>query len=154
MNTLKKAALGGFILACLLLAGSRSTWSDTADAKKAVIWTASDIKWMDSPAFKGAKIAVLWGDPKTGGYGALKSIPGGQTLQLHTHSYDQKVLILSGTIVLAVEGSAPKELSHASFAFIPAGVRHTADCKSGADCVYFEEQPGATDIKFVEKSPK
>jgi len=121
--------------------------------KSAVVWPAADIKWADNPAVKGAKIAVLWGDPKTGAYGSLKGIPGGSKLAQHTHSQDQRVIAVAGSIVLALDGGAPKELPPGSYAFIPAGLKHTADCKAGADCTYFEEQPGASDIKFVE-APK
>ena len=62
--------------------------------KTAVVWPAADIKWTDSPAVKGAKVAVLWGDPKSGAYGMLKSLPAGSGLALgcdyrnstHTHN--------------------------------------------------------------------
>ena len=61
-------------------------------AKTPTVWQSADIKWVDNPAVSGAKIAVLWGDPKTGPYGALKKLPAGNTLALHSHSQDQKVL--------------------------------------------------------------
>ena len=130
-------------------------WVSVGDAnppetKTAVVKPAGDIKWSDNPAIKGAKVAVLWGDPKTGAYGALKTIPGGSALGLHTHSADQRVICLSGTVLLAIEGGSPKQLTSGSYAFIPGEVKHTAECKAGADCMYFEEQAGASDIKFVE----
>jgi hypothetical protein len=34
---------------------------------------------------------------------------------------------------------------HASL--IPAGVKHSATCRAGANCVYFETSPGAYDFK-------
>ena len=118
-------------------------------AEKAVVWPASDIKWVDNPAIKGAKTAVLWGDPKTGAYGALKSLPSGFTLALHTHTNDERVIPLSGTISLSVDGGPARDLPAGSYVFLPAGVQHGAVCKTGSDCVYFSEQPGASDIKFV-----
>ncbi len=122
--------------------------------KTPVVWPAGDIKWTDNPAIKGAKIAVLWGDPKTSGYGALKKMTAGSGLALHTHSSDQKVLCLSGAIVLTFEGKPAQELANGSYAFIPAGAKHTADCKAGADCTYFEEQTGPSDIKYAEPPKK
>ena len=119
-------------------------------AKTAVVWPAVDIKWSDNPAMKGAKIAVLWGNPKTGAYGALKTIPGGGSLPLHTHSHDQKVISISGTILLSIEAGPAKDLTSGSYAFIPGGLKHSAECKAEADCTYFEEQAGASDIKLVE----
>jgi quercetin dioxygenase-like cupin family protein len=118
-------------------------------ASAAVVWPAGDIKWVDNPAIKGAKIAVLWGDPKTGAYGALKSLPDGATLALHTHTYEQKVLTTMGTIMLAIDGAAAKPLGVGSYALIPGGTKHTANCKAGSACQYLEIQPGASDVKFV-----
>lgn len=118
--------------------------------KTPVVWPAGDIKWSDNPAIPGARITVLWGDPKTGAYGSIKKIPGGNKLALHTHTHDQRIVTISGAIVVAIDGASPKEMGPGSYAFIPAGVKHTADCKAGAECSYFEEQPGASDIKFVD----
>lgn len=58
--------------------------------------------------------------------------------------------MVSGSIVLAMEGGAAKEMGSGSYAFIPGGAKHRAECKAGAECVYFEEGLGASDIKFVE----
>ena len=124
----------------------------TDQAKMPVVWSAAEMKWSDNPAIKGAKIAVLWGDPKTGAYGALKTLPAGATIGMHTHTQDQKVIMLSGTVLLTIEGGAAKEFGSGSYAFIPGGTKHTADCKPGADCMYFEEQPGASDIRFTEQT--
>src|SRR5206468_6682606 len=106
-------------------------------AKPAVVWSAGEIKWSDSPAMPGAKIAPLWGNPSKGAYGALKSIPGGSVLKLHTHSHDQKVVVISGTISFTLDGGAAKDLGAGSYVFIPARVKHIAECKAGADRVYF-----------------
>jgi quercetin dioxygenase-like cupin family protein len=138
------AALSGLV-------GMGAEPANAQGGKTAVVWPAADLKWSDSPAIKGAKIATLWGDPKTGAYGALKTIPDGVTLALHTHTYDQRVIALTGTIVLSIDGGSSKDLTPGSYAFIPGGLKHTAACKAGAECKYFEEQPGASDIKFVTR---
>ncbi len=148
----KSAAL--CLLVPVILCVLCGVWSEQARAeggKTPVVWPAADLKWTDSPGVKGAKIAVLWGDPKTGAYGALKKFSGGSALALHTHSHDQKVIVVAGAIVLTIEGGAPRELTAGSYAFIPAGAKHVAECKPGPDCVYFEEQAGFSDIKFVEE---
>jgi quercetin dioxygenase-like cupin family protein len=144
-----KLPLANAGLAVLCLTGA----AHAADAPKATVWPAADIKWMDMAALKGAQIAVLWGDPKTGAYGALKKLPAGSQLALHTHSQDQKVVMVAGTIALSIDGAAAKDLAPGSYTFIPANVPHVSDCKAGTDCIYFEEQPGASDFKPVEKAP-
>src|SRR4051812_8404198 len=78
--------------------------------EKAVVWAAGDLKWEDMAAIKGAKIAVLKGDPKTGAYEAMKKLPAATDLGEHTHTATQEVLVISGTIQLTVQGQAMKEL--------------------------------------------
>lgn len=151
-----KKSVKAFVLILLGVSVFLGVWAERAGAqgaKPAVVWPAEDIKWSDNPAIKGAKTAVLWGDPKVGAYGAIKKIAGGNVLALHTHTHDQKVITLAGTIVLTIEGGPHKELGPGSYAFVPGGMRHTAECKAPAECAYFEEQSGASDIKFVQAAP-
>ena len=120
-------------------------------AGKAVVTSASELKWIESPAMKGAKQAVLWGDPTKGAYGTLRSIPGGTALGVHTHTHAQRVVLVSGTIEFNMEGEPKKDLGPGSYVSIPGGAPHDATCKAGADCVYFEEGMGAADFKLAGK---
>jgi quercetin dioxygenase-like cupin family protein len=120
-------------------------------AEKATVWPAGDIKWTDNPAMKGARVAVLWGDPAKSAYGVFRKVPAGSKLGLHTHTQDQKVVTIAGTVEFNMEGEAKKELGPGSYLFIPGGAAHDATCKAGADCVYFEEAAGAADFKPVTK---
>jgi mannose-6-phosphate isomerase-like protein (cupin superfamily) len=120
-------------------------------AEKGVVSPASEVKWMDNPAMKGAAQAVLWGDPAKGAYGAFKKVPGGTVLGPHTHANDQRAIMISGTMEFNFEGEAKKELGAGSYVSIPGGAVHDATCKAGADCVYLEESVGAADFKPVMK---
>jgi len=120
-------------------------------ADKAVVSPASEMKWVDNPAVPGARQAVRWGDPKTGGYGMVKRIPAGTALGLHTHAHDQRSVTLSGTIEFNFEGEPKKDLSSGSYVFIPGLAPHEATCKAGAECVYFEESAFAADFKPATK---
>ena len=133
---------------CVLVAAAGQ--ASAQGEKAAIVWPAGDIKWTDNPAIKGAKIAVLWGDPAKGPYGAFRTLPAGPSLALHTHTNDQRVIAVSGAIVLSMEGGSPKELGPGSYAFIPGGAKHSVQCKAGAACTYFEEGMGASDIEFVQ----
>lgn len=112
---------------------------------KATVWPAGEVKWIENPDMKGASIAPLWGDPNKGAYGALKKVPAGTDLGWHSHSSEQRVVAISGTIDFTLEGQEMKSLASGSYAFIPGGAKHKAVCKEGADCVWFEEQPGKSD---------
>jgi quercetin dioxygenase-like cupin family protein len=139
--------ISSLVFVCLLFSLSVGA----AGGGKAVVWAAGDIKWTPSPALKGLSVAVLWGDPSKGAYGALKKVAAGTDFGWHTHSSDQKVVEVSGTFDFTVEGQPAKELTSGSYLFMPAGVKHTAKCRMGSDCVYFEEQPGKSD--YVPATP-
>ena len=117
-----------------------------AKGGKAVVWPTGDVKWTASPTVKGASMAPLWGDPNKGAYGALKKVAGGTDLGWHTHSSDQRVVAISGTFDFTIEGGEQKELTPGSYVFVPGGVKHLSKCRAGADCVWFEEQPGKMDM--------
>jgi hypothetical protein len=121
---------------------------------KAVVWQAGDVKWTPSPAMKGLSIAPLWGDPSKGAYGALKKVTAGTEFGWHTHSFDQRVVAISGSFDFQLEGDTVKHLSAGSYNFVPAGVKHTAKCLMGSDCMYFEEQPGMSDYKPATMAAK
>lgn len=111
---------------------------------KTVVWPASAIQWTDNPAMKGAKTAVLWGDPAKGPYGALKMIPAGATLAPHSHKHDSRVVIVKGSVTLEIEGKK-NVLAAGSYTLIPGGTPHGAACGAAAACEYFEEMAGAFD---------
>jgi len=121
---------------------------------KAIVWQAGDVKWTPSPAMKGLSIAPLWGDPSKGAYGALKKVTAGTEFGWHTHSFDQKVVGISGTFDFQQEGDTVKELGPGAYTMVPAGVKHTAKCRAGSDCMYFEEQPGMSDYKPATMAAK
>jgi anti-sigma factor ChrR (cupin superfamily) len=130
------------VLAGLLLCVAISV----AKGGKLVVWPAGDVKWTDSPTMKGAAMSTLWGDPTKGAYGALKKVAGGTDIGWHTHTNDQKVVAISGTFDFQVEGQVAKELAPGSYISMPGGMKHTAKCREGSDCMYFEESAGKMDF--------
>jgi hypothetical protein len=140
-------AAGLFAATAFLLAAVRPAVA--ADGRTPVVVPADKLDWKDNPALPGMKIAVLWGDPRTGPYAAVKRVPAGTVLGLHTHSQDQKTVMISGVMELTIGAGDRQDMTAGSYAFIPGNVGHVAACKAGADCVYFEEQPGPSDLKKV-----
>lgn len=117
---------------------------------KAVLWPAGAIKWTDTAAVPGAKMATLWGDPAKGAYGALKQIPAGAALAAHSHKNDSHVVMVKGTVTLDIDGKKTP-LGPGSYTLIPGGVPHSAACGAGAACEYFEEMAGAFDSTPVKR---
>ena len=111
---------------------------------------AASLKWADNPAVAGAKQAVLWGDPATGPYGALKQVPGGTVLAAHTHKNDGRVVVITGSIALEIDGKTTT-LGPGSYALIPGSAPHAATCQGTAACQYLEQMQGAFDSTPVKK---
>jgi quercetin dioxygenase-like cupin family protein len=100
------------------------------------LWPASELKWTDLAAVKGAKEAVLWGDPKKEGFGKLNRWPAGGEVPLHFHPFESRGVVLEGTMTITPEGGAAKELGPGSYWHLPGRVKHVTTCKPGAECVF------------------
>jgi quercetin dioxygenase-like cupin family protein len=118
-------------------------------AVKPVIWPAADIKWVDAPGEPGVKIAVLWGDPEKGAFGAIHKFPAGFKAPLHTHSADLHCLVISGTIIHGDEKGTETRLPAGSYLFAPHTDKHTTACAEGGECQLFVQGNGKFDIKPV-----
>ena len=145
-----RVVLAALLLSALTVPGGAAL---AAAKPNPVLRTAKDLVWTDNPAIPGARSAVLWGDPKTGAFGALRSLTAGTEIPLHSHRFEQKVVIVAGTVAVTVAGLDTQDLGPGSYAFIPRGVPHRARCREGADCLYLEEEPGAFDFKLVDPKP-
>jgi quercetin dioxygenase-like cupin family protein len=120
------------------------------DAGREVVWPAGDITFEQTPA-KGVTKADLWGNAAKGVHGSLVKFAAGTDNGLHTHTYDIKAVVISGTFLYGSGGAAPQKLGPGSYLLIPGGMKHTSGCDAGADCLFFEEQSGKFDIKPVKE---
>ena len=77
--------------------------ADSRDERIQEVVTPGDLKWVDGPASldKGAKMAVLEGDPSRPGPFVMRvKLPNGFKVMPHTHPKDERVTVLSGTLHL------------------------------------------------------
>src|ERR1041384_345639 len=78
---------------------------------------AADLKWADVPGFKGVKLATADGDPSKGAAHFYLKFVGGFTAPLHHHTADHFVTVVSGTLVLGVDGKSIKLPPGSYFSF-------------------------------------
>ena len=124
--------------------------SKTAESRLLVMPT-DDMKWTDLARAPSVKVADLWGNHAKGAFGALFKLPAGFAAPLHTHTYDMKVVILSGTYIQAPEGKPEFRLGPGSYLLQPGGnYRHTTSCDPSSECVFFVESKGKFDLKPVQ----
>ena len=116
-----------------------------------VVMPASEMKWTDlGPGAPGVKVADLWGNRTKGAFGALFKLPAGFAAPLHTHTYEMKVVIVSGTYIQSPEGKPEFRLGPVSYFLQPGGnYRHTTTCDKAAECVFLVESKGPFDFKPV-----
>jgi len=113
--------------------------SALADAPMTMM-TPKDVKWGDAPPIfaKGAKMAVLYGDPSKDGqlFIVRLKMPAGYKIAAHWHPTDENITVLSGTFLLGMgdklDASKAKAFPAGSFAVAPAKMNHFAIAKTAA----------------------
>jgi quercetin dioxygenase-like cupin family protein len=113
-----------------------------------------DLKWGDAPPSlpKGAKVAVLNGDPgKAGGFAIMAKFPKGYKVPPHFHSQNENVTVISGTLYMGTGETADKKTGHAlkpgGYSYMPAGTRHYAIAES--ETVIEVAGMGPFDVTYV-----
>jgi len=119
------------------------------------IYRVAETKWVDSPPSlpKGAKIAVLEGDPgKEGPFVYRVKMPANYKIAPHYHKATENVTVLSGVFFIGMgekfdQGSG-KELPIGGFVSVPPTHRHFA-WAGGEETLIQVHGVGPTDITFV-----
>ncbi len=111
-------------------------------------------KWGDAPPVlpKGAKVAVLQGDPgKPGPFVMRMRAPAGYRVAPHWHSQAENVTVISGTFMVGMgekfDAKAMKAMKAGEFGSIPAKTPHYAMAKTGAVIQIHGEGP--FDLTYV-----
>jgi len=128
----------------LLLAGAGSA-SQEAPAKKPaaqkapskhVIVTPDQVKWGPPPPAlpPGSEAAVLEGDPgKAGMFTVRLKMPDGYTVPPHSHPTDERVTIISGSLMAGMgnkmDEAAMQALNTGAYANMPARMNHYVRAK-------------------------
>jgi len=102
---------------------------DTTDG--AALFVADDIQWMDGPPSlpKGAKIAVLEGDPaKEGPFVFRVKVPDGYRIPPHTHPKTERVTVISGTFHIGMgntfDANAARAMPAGTYGHWAPGMKH------------------------------
>lgn len=120
---------------------------------KAVLVPSADVKWTDVEGVPGVKMAAVQGDPKKGANHAMHRLPAGFSAPVHHHTPDHYVTVVSGTLVLTVDGNETKLPPGSYFAFT-GRKPHATRCEAGADCTLFVDARGKWDVVMVDvKAP-
>lgn len=112
-----------------------------------VMLAPSEIKWVPGSR-PDISSAPLWGDRAKGPSGRFSRYDGGVHLALHYHTNELRGLIMSGTWIIHVAGSAAKELPAGSYFSVPGKTQHRDTCKTGP-CILYLSNDAAPDLVYI-----
>ena len=126
----------GLTLMATALIAMSGAWPLSAEDAPHGMYTPSSIKWGDAPPTlpKGAKLAVLYGDPSKDGLFVVRlKFPANYRIPAHSHPTDEIVTVLSGTFMAGMGDklvpTAVKGFPTGSTIVAPANVNHFAMVK-------------------------
>ena len=117
------------------------------ESKAPFMMSFADLKWVELPERKGMQFAVLTGDPKNGAYTQIRKVAAGTDNPLHSHSSEIKNVIISGVWYTGTDAASAKDFGSGSVVMMPADWVHVSGCRSGSDCVLYQEGKGKFDFK-------
>lgn len=122
--------------------------------KRAVMTSASEIKWEPYAPGSPLQISVLWGDRTKGEYGMYLKMPAGFEAGFHSHTLDYQALAMQGKWVHTDDLGNAKELGAMSYVWQAGKSNHNDVCKGPEDCIIFIFQKGPGDfIPVPAKKP-
>jgi len=114
---------------------------------KAVLIPVGEMKWTVPPnSPPGVQVAVLWGDPAKGAFGALHKFAAGFSVPLHFHSAGYRGVVVSGTFLQTAEGESEKSLTAGSYFAYTGKKKHVTKCTEASECVVLIDSGGAWDV--------
>ena len=129
------------ILAALTLA---MTFSPAPEAAATTVTPMSDLKW-SAAAIPGVSTAVVEGDMTKGPSHFYLKYDAGLVTPVHHHSPDHYVTVMSGTLVLTVDGKEHR-LGPGSFFALTGKAKHAARVDGKEPAVMFIDARGAWDV--------
>ena len=141
------------VAAALATLSLASAWAADAPAEMGMTNPAA-IKWSDAPPNmpKGAKIAVLQGDPgKSGPFVMRLMSPAGYKIAPHWHTQSENITVISGALYLGMGEKSVLKNAHAlragGFHHLPGKTPHYAFTKTATVVQVHGEGP--FDLTYV-----
>lgn len=144
MNTLNTLLAG-------LTVGAMALTAHAGDGTLISVPNSAALKWQDVPNTQGAvSYANVEGDIfGKGPYSAYVKFKKGVDNGLHQHTQVLPTVVLAGTFYAVIDG---KRVEYPAGAYykLPADLVHESGCTAEADCLLFQYQADAFDLKPVK----
>jgi quercetin dioxygenase-like cupin family protein len=103
---------------------------------EAKVWAHEELAWTKDRVLPAVQSALLWGDPQHTEHGMLRRFPAGYAPPPHTHPSVERVVVVSGSIIVKHSKSPEKVLGPGSYSEIPPNVVHAVRCADQSDCEF------------------
>jgi len=118
------------------------SFSITAAAdEKAFTWTHDDprLEWGPCPDYfpDGCGFATLQGNPERPNADIFLRLAPNSEVPLHWHTSAERMILVSGEFVVDYDGRDPVVMRPGTYAYGPAGLPHTAECRDQGPCILF-----------------
>ena len=117
--------------------------------KAPVMVSSADLKWIDLTEKKEMQYVVISGDHQKEAYTEMRKVRAGYDSPLHAHSNDLTDVIISGVWYLGKDAASAKDFGPGSVLIVPANWPHVSGCRSGSDCVLYQDGKDKFDFKRV-----
>ena len=109
------------------------------------------LQWGPCPEFfpMGCQIAVLHGDPARPNSDVFFRVPARYDLPAHWHTSPERMVLVSGELLVAYDALEPVQLKPGMYAYGPAKAVHRGRCASDVPCVLFIAFEGPVDATPV-----
>lgn len=97
----------------------------------------------------GVRTAQQGVDPVTGGITYYAMFPAGTHFDLHWHSWDEFVVVVSGAVTLEL-GDITQLVQTGSYIVIPAKMPHSWDVPLDEDVVILVRRAGPADFNYIK----
>jgi quercetin dioxygenase-like cupin family protein len=135
-GVLAAAAAMGLAIGAGIYAARADTAAQEGQKTRHSVLAPDELKWTDAPAGlpKGAKVAVLQGDPNREGPFTMRvMLPAGYRVMPHWHPMTEHITVVSGTFYLGTgedfDMDKASRLSEDAFAIVPVKHVHYAFVK-------------------------
>ena len=129
---------------------STSSATRKQEGKVPLMVSLAELNWVELPERKGMQFALLSGDPRKGEYTQMRKVPAGTDNPLHTHSSEIKNVVIIGVWYTGKDAASARDFGPGSVVVMPADWVHVSGCRTGSECVFYQEGKGKFDFKPAE----
>ena len=149
---MKSGILAAICLLAALFAGNHNM-ADGNDTRPYAV-NLGDLEWGPPAGGNGSPLGLRTArqgvDPVTGGVTYYAMFPAGTHFDLHWHTHDEFVVVVSGSVVFTL-GEGTHELQAGAYVVIPGGMNHSWDVPESGEVIILVRRAGPADFNYVDQ---